>query len=99
MFIIIGSKSNNYGGLYMKNVEIYTGDYCPYCMKAKQLLEKEKVAFTEINIGRDDEKRIELEKLSKIRTIPQIFVDGKFIGGCDDIYALHRSGEFDGIFK
>ena len=83
----------------MKEVIIYTGDYCPYCVRAKQLLDKEGISYTEVNIGKSAEKRDELEKLSHIRTVPQIFVDGRFIGGCDDIYALHRQGEFDPIFK
>lgn len=83
----------------MKNVIIYTTDYCPYCVRAKMLLDREDIPYTEINIGRDDAKRRELEKLSHIRTVPQIFVEGEFVGDCDGIHAMHRNGEFDIIFK
>lgn len=83
----------------MKNILIYTTNYCPYCVKAKKLLDQEHLTYTEINIERDQAKRDELEKLSHIRTVPQIFVDGKFISDCDGLYALHRKGEFEAIFK
>lgn len=78
------------------NVEIYSGDYCPYCMRAKALLNKKGVAFTEYNVQSDPALREEmLKRANGARTIPQIFIHGRHVGGCDDLYALERKGELD----
>ncbi len=80
----------------MAKVEVYTTNYCPYCVKAKRLLDAKDVDFTEIDVTDDDEARIALvEKSGGRRTVPQIFIDDKAIGGCDDLYALEESGELD----
>ena len=80
----------------MAKVEVYTTNYCPYCDKAKRLLDAKDVDFTEIDVTDDDEARIALvEKSGGRRTVPQIFIDDKAIGGCDDLYALEESGELD----
>lgn len=86
-------------GSTMKKVEIYTTNYCPYCIKAKALLNKESIPFTEINIEQDQVKRSELEKKSHIRTVPQIFVNDEFISDCDGLYKLHKDGKFNTLFK
>ncbi len=82
-----------------KEIIIYTFKTCPFCIKAKKLFEKEGVQYTEIDITNRKDKLNELEKVTDCSTVPQIFVDDKFIGGCDDLMQLHREGKFDKIFK
>lgn len=80
----------------MKPVEIYTGNFCGYCTAAKRLLTQKGVAYVEHKVGRDQAKRAEMVQRSKGgRTVPQIFIDGKHVGGCDELYALDRSGKLD----
>jgi glutaredoxin 3 len=79
----------------MAQVVIYTTAYCPYCTRAKSLLRAKNVAFDEIDVTRDPERRAEMEKLSRRRTVPQIFIDGKAIGGYDDARLLDAKGELD----
>ena len=80
----------------MIKVEVYSGDFCPYCLRAKALLEKKGVSYSEYNVQRDADRRSEmLERSNGARTIPQIFIDGHHVGGCDDLYALERRGELD----
>ncbi len=84
----------------MAKVEIYSGDYCPYCMRAKALLKKKGVAFTEYNVQKEPQRREEMQQRAPgARTIPQIFIDDRHIGGCDDLYALDRKGELDPLLK
>lgn len=73
-------------------IEIYTKDYCPYCHKAKSLLDSLKVQYREIDVTHDQEKFQEAIEKSGFRTVPQIFLDDKCLGGCDDIYRLHEEG-------
>lgn len=82
-----------------KNITIYTFKTCPFCIKSKELLSKEKVDYTEIEISNQKYKLDELEEKTGIGTVPQIFVNERFIGGCDDLLELHRNGKFDEIFK
>lgn len=80
----------------MSNIVIYTKDYCPYCVKAKELLKQKKQAFTEIDVSKDPEKLQEmLAKSNGKRTVPQIFIGDTHVGGCDDLYALNASGKLD----
>jgi len=80
----------------MAKVEVYSGDMCPYCVRAKALLTKKGVAFTEYNVQRQHERRDEMLKRAKgSRTIPQIFINDRHVGGCDELYALERKGELD----
>lgn len=80
----------------MATIEIYTTNVCPYCVKAKRLLDAKDVDYTEIDLTGNDDGRIALvEKSGGRRTVPQIFINGKAIGGCDDLYALEESGELD----
>lgn len=79
----------------MAQVVIYTTIYCPYCSGAKALLRSKNVAFEEIDVTDDPKRRAEMEKLSRRRTVPQIFVDGKPIGGYDDARWLDAKGELD----
>ena len=80
----------------MAKVEIYTSPICGYCHRAKALLTKKGVAFTEIDVSGDPDVRDEMVKRAQgRRTVPQIFIDGRHMGGCDDIYALESTGKLD----
>jgi glutaredoxin 3 len=82
----------------MKRVEIYTTPICGYCTAAKRLLTQKGVSFVEIDVMRDPGKRDEMTRRSNGgRTVPQIFIDGTPVGGCDDLYALERAGRLDGM--
>jgi len=75
-------------------IEIYSGGYCPYCLRAKALLRKRGLAFVEYDVQLEPARREEMLRRSNgARTIPQIFINGRHVGGCDDLYALDRSGE------
>jgi glutaredoxin 3 len=80
-------------------VRVYTTTYCPYCVRAKQLLVKKGVPFREIDVSNDPETRDYLVKASGQRTVPQIFIGGRSVGGCDDLYALDREGKLDGMIE
>jgi glutaredoxin 3 len=80
---------------FMSQVVIYTTSYCPYCTAAKALLRSKNVQFHEIDVTDDPARRTEMEKLSRRRTVPQIFIDGKPIGGYDDARQLDAKGELD----
>jgi glutaredoxin 3 len=83
----------------MAKVEIYTTRYCPYCVAAKQLLGKKGVAYQEIDVENDPEKRRWLTQVSGQKTVPQVFIDGKSMGGFSDIAALDSRGELDPLLK
>jgi glutaredoxin 3 len=78
-------------------VEVYTTHYCPYCVRAKKLLEHKGVAFTEIDVTDDDERRAWLVEATGRKTVPQIFIAGRPIGGYDDLAALEKRGELDAL--
>jgi len=76
------------------HVEIYTQWGCPYCARAKALFDKNAIAYTEYDVTMGGPKRAEMvERAPGSRTVPQIFIDGKSIGGCDDLMALNAKGE------
>lgn len=80
-------------------VVIYSKDPCPYCVKAKMLLQRKKVNFTEIKVT-DDKTREEVIKKSGGRmTVPQIFINDQHVGGCDDLYALDAAGKLDSMLQ
>jgi glutaredoxin 3 len=77
-------------------VEVYTTNYCPYCMRAKVLLKSKGVKFEEIDVTDDPDLRAKMVVLAGGRqTVPEIFINGEIIGGCDELYALERSGQLD----
>ena len=76
-------------------IEMYATPFCPYCMRARDLFDRKGVDYTEIRVDRDLEKRREMENRSQRRTVPQIFIDGRHVGGFDDLYALERNGGLD----
>lgn len=80
----------------MPDVEIYTKPFCPYCIRAKRLLKQKGVDFTEIDIWLSAGRRTEMQERAQGRaTVPQIFIDGRGIGGCDELMALDARGELD----
>ncbi|MDR3437968.1 glutaredoxin 3 [Telmatospirillum sp.] len=82
----------------MARVEIYTTTICPYCVRAKALLKKKGVAFEEINVEADDSVRqTMMTRAGGRQSVPQIFIDDRHIGGCDDLYALDRQGGLDSL--
>lgn len=80
----------------MSDVTIYTRQFCSYCARAKQLLDKKGVAFEEKDASHSPELRREMmERSNGGATFPQIFIGATHIGGCDDLYALERAGKLD----
>lgn len=81
-------------------VEIYSSDWCPYCARAKLLLQKKGIEFEEIVVDGNPELRMQMaERAGGRSTVPQIFIDGRAIGGCDDLLALEKKGELDPLLK
>jgi len=84
----------------MKKIVIYTGPLCNFCSAAKHLLDKKKINYEEIDIGYDDKKREEMvKKTNGARTIPQIFIGEKHVGGYVELKALDNKGELDTLLK
>lgn len=84
----------------MANVEIYTTQVCPYCVRAKDLLKRKGVTPVEIRVDMDDAAReLMLQRANGRRTVPQIFIDNVHVGGCDDLYALESAGKLDEMLK
>jgi glutaredoxin 3 len=80
----------------MPKIEIYTKLWCPYCTRAKRLLDEKGVAFEEYDISMGGPKRAEmLDRAHGQSTVPQIFIDDRHIGGSDDLAALERAGKLD----
>ncbi|MDH3588025.1 MAG: glutaredoxin 3 [Gammaproteobacteria bacterium] len=76
-------------------VIVYGTARCPYCVRARSLLESKGIDYQDIRLEEHPERRQEMERLSKRRTVPQIFIDGVHIGGCDELYELEYAGELD----
>ena len=84
----------------MAKIEIYTKGFCSFCSRAKALLASKSVAYEERDITMGGPDRAEMIQRANGRTtVPQIFIDGRHIGGCDDLYALERGGELDPLLK
>ena len=80
----------------MRPVEIYTTPTCGYCAAAKRLLARKGIAFSEIDVSRDPALRMAMtQRAGGRRTVPQIFVGDRHVGGCDDLYALDEAGKLD----
>ena len=78
-------------------ITIYSTAWCGYCQRAKRLLQEKNLAFTEIDVDNTPGMREEMMTRSGRRTVPQVFIGTRHVGGCDDLYALDRSGELDRI--
>lgn len=80
----------------MAKVEIYSWSHCPFCNKAKALLDSKNIEYTDYDITGDEAGRDKMvERTGGPRSVPQIFIDDKHIGGCDDIHMLDVNGELD----
>lgn len=77
------------------NIIIYSSANCPYCTRAKQFFDNKGLSYTEIRVDLDPDKRAEMMQITGRRTVPQIFINNKHIGGCDDLMALAAAGEID----
>lgn len=78
---------------------MYSTPFCPYCMRARSLLESKDVAYTDIDVGADPGRRIEMMERSGRRTVPQIWIGERHIGGFDDMYLLERQGLLDELLS
>ena len=83
----------------MADVKMYTTRFCPYCMRARMLLESKGVAFTDIAVDADPELRREMMQLSGRHTVPQIWIGDQHVGGFDDMAALDRQGKLDELLN
>jgi glutaredoxin 3 len=79
-------------------VVIYSTGWCPYCMRARTLLERKGIAYREVDVD-DADRRAEMVAATGRRTVPQVFVGKRHVGGYEELYALDRSGELDGLLK
>jgi glutaredoxin 3 len=80
-------------------VTVYVAGWCPYCQRAKGLLTQKNIVFNEIDVDDDAKLREEMIARSGRRTVPQIFIGDKHVGGCDDLFALDGSGELDRLIQ
>lgn len=83
----------------MSKVEVYTTGWCPYCHAAKSLLEDKGVSFTEIDVTAPDARMNMIQRAHGRRTVPQIFIGETHVGGYDDLAALERRGQLDGLLN
>jgi glutaredoxin 3 len=78
-------------------ITLYTTNYCPYCVRAKDLLKRKGAAFTELNVEDDAAREAMIVKAGGRRTVPQIFIGDTHVGGYDDLAALDKAGKLDGM--
>ena len=81
----------------MAKIEIYTSPFCGYCARAKSLLNSKGAEYEETDVMMDDKKRTEMRARANRTTVPQIFINGQGVGGCDDLHALEREGRLDAL--
>ncbi len=79
----------------MKQLEIYTKNYCPYCHRAKELLGIKGISFIEYDITKDSNIENQMRQRTGLHSVPQIFVSAQYIGDCDDLFALDEQGRLD----
>jgi glutaredoxin 3 len=79
----------------MNPVKIYTAPYCPFCVRAKRLLDRKQIVYEEIDVSGDDEARDKLAQTTGRQTVPQIFIGDHHVGGSDDLHALEAAGQLD----
>lgn len=79
------------------NVVIYSSDYCPFCMRAKSLLKRKGVTYSELVVDGNPKLRNEMEQKAGRHTVPQIWIGETHVGGCDELYAAERAGKLDGL--
>lgn len=83
----------------MAKVVMYSTAACPFCQAAERLLLAKGAVIEKIRVDLDPERRAEMQKKSGRRTVPQIWIDGRHIGGCDDLYALEREGKLNPLIE
>jgi glutaredoxin 3 len=81
----------------MAKIEMYTTPFCGYCARAKSLLEKKGAAYVEMDVMMDETKRAEMRERARRSTVPQIFINGQYIGGSDELAALEQTGKLDAL--
>ena len=79
----------------MPKIEVFCTPFCPYCIRAKKLLENKNVEYEEIRVDQEPERHDEMIKRSNRTSVPQIFIDDYHVGGCDDLFALEAEGTLD----
>ncbi|MDU4249540.1 glutaredoxin 3 [Pseudomonas sp.] len=83
----------------MSSILIYTSAWCPYCIRAKALLDRKGVAYEEISVDGKPGVRAEMTSKAGRASVPQIWIDSVHVGGCDDLYALERAGKLDALLS
>ncbi len=83
----------------MNKVQIYTSSYCPYCIRAKQLLDSKGVEYNEVNLDKNPEKKLETMQMFNWRTVPIILIGDELIGGYDQLVSLERSKKLDELLN
>lgn len=83
----------------MPKITIYTTRFCPFCIRARQLLEYKGVDFDEIRVDGDPEARAKMTELAGSRTVPQIWIGERHVGGCDELFALERAQQLDDLLE
>ncbi|MEE9193272.1 MAG: glutaredoxin 3 [Thermodesulfobacteriota bacterium] len=83
----------------MNKVQIYTSNYCPYCIRAKQLLDSKGVEYNEVNLDKNPEKKLETMQMLNWRTVPIILIGDELIGGYDQLVSLERSKKLDELLN
>ncbi|MFC4350685.1 glutaredoxin 3 [Fodinicurvata halophila] len=84
----------------MAEIEIYSTFMCPYCYRAKKLLDGKGASYVEIDVFSAPRRRVEMtERAGGKSTVPQIFIDGQHVGGCDELYALDAAGQLDPLLE
>lgn len=81
----------------MAKIEMYTTPFCGYCARARSLLERKGAAYEEFDVMMDEKKRAEMRERAKRSTVPQIFINGQYIGGSDELAALEQVGKLDAL--
>jgi len=83
----------------MAHVVVYSSDYCPFCHSAKRLLASKGVAFEEVKVDGKPDVRREMASKAGRTSVPQIWIDERHVGGCDDLYALDKAGKLDPLLQ
>lgn len=83
----------------MQPVVVYSSAWCPYCIRAKQLLNNKGVAFEEISVDGQPQVRAEMIRKAGRTSVPQIWIGERHVGGCDDLFALERAGKLDALLN
>lgn len=83
----------------MNDVVIYLSHWCPFCVRAKMLLDSKGVSYQEIDVDQEPQQRAVMMERSKRRTVPQIFIGEHHVGGCDDLYSAEYAGQLDKLLS